>query len=247
MFEKIPVSGDAIGNQTLRKELGWDEQKYWDVRKKLLDEQRIGLGRGRGGAVYRVLEEDISEQESPQLVVPSQYQDEANLYRPFEVNIRERYIPDLGLERAVLQLTAGQGRRATGGTWTRPDLTLISVDVFNYVPEKSLTIITFELKKPDAFDVPGVLEATAHTRFSNKSYLVGYLPDGRETDVYRRVYAECERFGIGLVTFSDPEDYSTYNFEIEPDRTVPDPSVQNEFIETQINEENKRRILTFLR
>jgi hypothetical protein len=155
LLEQIPEDGSAIGNKALRSKLGWEDEKYWKVRSGLLSRQVIGLGRGRGGGVYRIKEDEITATPVPP-TLPAAYPDEASLYEPFLQSIRDKYLPDIGVDRYVIQITAGQGRRATGGTWSRPDITLVTVDVYQYIPEKTLSVITFELKLPDSFDVPGV-------------------------------------------------------------------------------------------
>ncbi len=48
------LSGDEpclIGNKTLRNELDWDEDRYEWIKAQLVDENRIILGRGKGGSV----------------------------------------------------------------------------------------------------------------------------------------------------------------------------------------------------
>jgi len=247
MLEQVPDDGSPIGNITLRATLGWDDEKYWKVRSGLLSHQLIGLRKGKGGAVYRIIEDEIEPVPTP-AALPEEYKDEASLYQPFLESIRDKYLPDIEVDRYVIQITAGQGRRATGGTWTRPDVTLITVDVYQYIPEKTLSVITFELKMPDSFDVPGVFEAASHTRFSNRSYLVGYIPGGIiDAEAIDRIKQECERFNIGLVTFINPKDYSTYEFHVEPSRRTTDPALINEFIQTQINDENKQKLSTFIK
>lgn len=60
LLEHIPMSGAAIGNVTLRKQLGYDTlehtgTEYQDARQELLDAKLITLGRGKGGSVKRVV------------------------------------------------------------------------------------------------------------------------------------------------------------------------------------------------
>jgi type I restriction enzyme M protein len=43
----------TVGNGALRKELGWNETRYWKVHSSLLEDARIIRGRGRGGSVAR--------------------------------------------------------------------------------------------------------------------------------------------------------------------------------------------------
>lgn len=48
------LSGDEpslIGNKTLRDELDWDDDRYEWIKAQLFDENRIILGRGKGGSV----------------------------------------------------------------------------------------------------------------------------------------------------------------------------------------------------
>jgi len=46
--------GGSCGNGRLRDRLGWSEDLYWNVRERLVDEERIGVGRGRGGSVHMI-------------------------------------------------------------------------------------------------------------------------------------------------------------------------------------------------
>src|SRR5689334_7664476 len=37
LLDKVPVDGSSIGNKSLRKELGWADDKYWAVRDALIN------------------------------------------------------------------------------------------------------------------------------------------------------------------------------------------------------------------
>lgn len=56
LLELVPETG-AIGNTRLRNQLtaryGWDEERYWETRKRLRQRGVVELGRGRGGALRR--------------------------------------------------------------------------------------------------------------------------------------------------------------------------------------------------
>jgi hypothetical protein len=43
--------GGSSGNGRLREALKWDEEFYWRVQGKLVEEGRIVPGRGKGGSV----------------------------------------------------------------------------------------------------------------------------------------------------------------------------------------------------
>lgn len=47
LLEHIPVDGDFIGNVTLKGKSGLDD-KYWEVRRELVDKGYVTLGKGRG-------------------------------------------------------------------------------------------------------------------------------------------------------------------------------------------------------
>lgn len=52
--ELMDLSGDEpclIGNRTLRKALGWNEDRYEWIKSQLYEEDLIILGRGKGGSV----------------------------------------------------------------------------------------------------------------------------------------------------------------------------------------------------
>lgn len=46
----MPPHG-TVGNMTLREKLGWPEDRYNDVKARLLATDTIATGRGRGGSV----------------------------------------------------------------------------------------------------------------------------------------------------------------------------------------------------
>lgn len=57
LLELVPETG-GIGNTRLRNELveryGWDDERYWETRKRLRQRGLVEVGRGRGGSLRRV-------------------------------------------------------------------------------------------------------------------------------------------------------------------------------------------------
>ncbi len=51
----VPVDGSAIGNTSLREQLGWEEAAYVAVRDELVAAGVLEKGKGRGGSVKRVV------------------------------------------------------------------------------------------------------------------------------------------------------------------------------------------------
>src|ERR1035441_4896420 len=82
----------------------------------------------------------------------------------------------------VVEVTARQGRRETGGTWTRPDIVAAALRVFPHVPGKFFDLITFEVKPFDGIDVTAVFEALSHRRAATQAYVWLHVPARGETD-----------------------------------------------------------------
>ena len=260
LYELTPSDGDAIGNPTLREALqtAIPEEKfslddYWDLRNSLITEGKLEKGRGRGGSVRRVLTvaEPLAasvDSTTPAAEIVKVAATEASFYEPFKKCIQEGYVPDNDLKPWVCEITAFQGRRNTGGIWTRPDVTLIAIQTFAFVPTKQFDVITFEIKPSIETAMEGVYECAAHSAFANRSYLAFPDSDAYDTNpLFDRIVDECERFGLGLVLFKDVGDWDTYNFEIAAKRNNPDPRGVNDFIKGQISEKSREEIQRWFR
>lgn len=248
LYARIPADGTFVGNTRLRDALGWDINRYWSTRDSLIERGVIGIGRGRGGSVFRVEHSRENEWEQESEVTdfaPSLT--ERSLYEPFQTSI-EKWANDLKIGEFFTEITAFQGRRNTGGRWTRPDLTLISVGKYHFFPGAVLDVWTFEVKfLNDA--VLGVFEAAAQSRIATKSYLAVCVhdSDAQGGEILARARAECDRFGIGLITFEDPAEFETFDFVLEAERRNPDPAEIDQFVSQQISENGQRKLQLWLR
>ncbi|MGA8599370.1 MAG: hypothetical protein WB676_32015 [Bryobacteraceae bacterium] len=136
LIEKIKEKGGHAGNVTLQRELGWEEETYWPIRDRLVDSGLLELGRGRGGSVSVVtkvppVQPTTSESASAQSpLVSAQRISEGELYDPVADVLRKQRARDLRFRSHVVEVTARQGRRDTGGTWTRPDIVTAPLRVF---------------------------------------------------------------------------------------------------------------------
>jgi hypothetical protein len=258
LYQLTPADGKATGNQALREslrsalpeeEISLDD--YWDLRNSLITEGKLEKGRGYGGSVRRVLTEaePAAIITSPVLsAIDTSKVAESSLYEPFQKRIQEGYVPDNDLKPWICEITAFQGRRNTGGVWTRPDVTLIAMQTFVFVPTKQFDVITFEIKPTIETAMEGVYECAAHSAFANRSYLAFPDSDTRETNpLFDRISDECERFGLGLILFKDVANWDTYIFEIPAKRNIPDPRNVNDFIKGQISEKSREEIQRWFR
>ncbi|MFZ1085053.1 MAG: hypothetical protein WAN35_08825 [Terracidiphilus sp.] len=262
LFELTPEDGKSVGNSALRVALRekfqtdeLTEEDYWDLRNSLIAEGKLEKGRGKGGSVCRVLltEPHPLPTKAPGLDQPgkgpvSANTAEASLYEPFQKVIQTGFVPDEDLRPYICEITAFQGRRNTGGLWTRPDVTLIAIQTFVYVPGKLFEVITFEIKPNIETAMEGVYETVAHSAFAHRSYLA--FPDSKEFDenpIFDRIHDECERFGLGLILFEDVANWDTYTFEVPAERKSPDPQAVNDFIKGQISEKSREEIQRWFR
>jgi len=254
LFRLIPADGSTIGNknalgklrEAAKKDLAFEvtEDAYWQVRNELIAQGKIEKGVGYGGTVYRVKDIEAKEPRAAKTKLK-----EADLYAMVGQYIEKTWVKDNGFDQFVLERTAFQGKKNTGGKWTRPDFALIGLRSFPYIPGKVLELISFEVKPEDDFRIEGVFETAAHSRFSNKSYLLIYTPndDAAQTEDFQRVERECERFGLGLITFTVPNDWNTYKTIQEADRRLPDPADTNSFIASQISNDSQERVLRMVK
>jgi hypothetical protein len=172
-------------------------------------------------------------------------QGELELYEPMRKVIAGEWAKDHRSDPVAVEITAMQGRRATGGTWSRPDITSVEVRTFSYVPGKFLEVVTFEVKPHNAINIQEVYEALAHRRTSTRAYVVLHVPINSATALTSSiadVAAVARGHGVGLVTAEDPADYETWDEREEAQRHEPDPERLDEFISAQLSDTAKKQI-----
>lgn len=254
LLQAIPKDGTGKGNTVLIAELGWNSDVYWEIRDRLIDDGLIERWRGRGGSVRRVGGPPQATTAPPTAegtVPPPEVRvPEDELYGPMAVVIGSDWAKDKRYEDFHVEITARQGRRETGGKWTRPDIVLVTYSSFLFVPGKHLDITTFEVKPHDALDITAVYEALAHLRFGTRAYVLIFVPAGElaeAEDLLDSVYAEARRHGVGLVVASDPADYGQWDERVEASRHELDPNQANEFLSKQLSERAKEKLMMWSR
>jgi hypothetical protein len=130
------------------------------------------------------------------------------------------------------EITARQGKKATGGTWTRPDITAVSVRTFQHLPNKYVDIWTFEVKPVDALDVTAVFEAASHASRATRSYALLQISDDKsyEAEAIDRCAREAARLRVGLIVFSSASKFATWETKVEAPRLETAPEALNEFV-----------------
>lgn len=251
LLESPGLDGHA-GNVTLMRKLNWPEDQYWSVRDSLVDTGKLVTGRGKGGSVSLVLRnpEVVPESMPVDAVIEQEAQETASckknelaLYDPITKVIETSWVKDLGFEQHIIVNTAAQGRRSTGGTWTRPDIVIVGLKFFRHLHRRFVDFITLEVKPSGGFDVTSVYEALAHRRAATQSYVwLHYIKGQDDESLLERIEKEAEMHGIGLIIASDPSDFKTWETLVEPVRVEPDPSVLDEFIALQLGDDVKKSL-----
>lgn len=251
LFNLLPADGSYVTNPDVRQRLGWDADRYWAVRNSLIDQNLLAVARGRGGLVSRI----VAQQAQPPAAVlpeapPVAPVREEDLYQPVSIVLGGEWAKEKRLERWIVHTTARQGRRDTGGKWSRPDLVVVTQSVYPYVPGRHFDVITFEVKPVDALDVTAVYEALAHLRAATKAYILLHVPDAdaeRLEDMLSEICLEAKRHGVGVITFNVPGDFAGWEEMVEPLRQEPDPRRLNDFLATQFEAGHLETLLRWFR
>ena len=243
----------APATTTSKPNLAGATTGYWRTHAVVADEGLVVRGRGRGGSVV-LIEPTKSIVEIPNAAATAAaagqqlavvYARETELYAPSRQVIEESWSRERAYDDFVVEITAQPGRVQTGGTWTRPDVSLLGTKSYPYLPGRFFEIVTFELKTADALDVRGVFEALSHAQFATLAYVVFYT-SGREFRDYPnsdRVIELAAKHGVGAIAATQIDNYEFWNEIVEPRRNIADPEQANQFIGASFSENARNRII----
>jgi hypothetical protein len=232
LLQLVPPGGEFIGNTMLqrRSKLG---KRYWKVRSELVEAGFLVRGKGRGGSVKIAVETEAASMVAKRgkLFVRR----ESELYEPLKRWLGEEWGKDVeaGDFFEVLVTATATGKKRSSGQWSRPDVTLVQVNSYEYMPQPVLEVTTFEVKKfSDAENIRSVYEAAAHSRWAHFSYLVAEVP-GEDYEFPERFTSELERFDTSLIfMWKEKEEWHFQQQEWETDRLNPEPAELNGLLET---------------
>jgi len=248
LLEHVPPDGGFIGNTSLQRKskLG---KRYWSVRQELLDGGFLNRGKGRGGSVAIAATTAAVPRERRRGTL--NVRREAELYEPLRNWLDEDWSKDVdkagGDFFQALVTGTPRGRRRATGKWSRPDVTLVELNSYEYLQQRILDVTTFEVKKfSDAENLLSVFEAAAHSRWAHYSYLVVEARDA-DDELPERFTSELERFHIGLIYMW--KEKGKWQFErsvYETDRLTPEPKELNLLL-TEFFRIDKSRAFEFKR
>jgi hypothetical protein len=171
---------------------------------------------------------------------------EADLYDSLLRVLEKDWIREMRIEpdHIYFEITARQGKKPTGGTWTRPDISAVSVRSFQHLPGKFTDVWTFEVKSVDSLDVTAVFEAASHASRATRSYALLQIPediDLVDDEIVDRCAREAARLRVGLITFSSSMEFKTWETRVEAPRLETAPEALDGFI-SHLSDRAKSRI-----
>lgn len=214
--------------------------QYWSAEQELVDRKTIERRRGRNGGIYLIEVSAGAPQESEEAaaqLLAQEKREEAHYERVLET-IRAKWTEQPGFKAAFGAITALQGKRRTGGRWSRPDLIVCTVSEWIFSSRPDGDVRTFEIKRFEALDVLAVYEALSHKSRAHYSYvLVTEFPeklDEVEKEDFENVLAVAARHGIGVITANDSSDWNTWEFELDARRSDADSQAINQTLLDQV-------------
>jgi len=259
LLNAVP-SDTAIGNKTLREKLGerWNEDLFWEIRNRLIERGQLEPGRGRGGStkLVPILEPQSATLTAAPAMTPGDapqvpdYSKELELYEPVSSVLRNHWSKEQGFDNYLVEVTAKQGSRQTGGKWTRPDVTVVGYKTFPYLPGRYLEVISFEIKPTNTLNITAVYEALAHRRSATRAYVIGHISHELRKEMDSELEAvteEAKKLGIGVIVTDEPSDFDSWEVLLDADRIEPDPARLNEFIARQTTPELREQIVRWFK
>jgi hypothetical protein len=261
----LKAQGNRAGNTTLQRELKWNETKYWQIHQQLFEAGLIEKGRGYGGSV-KLAEQAVALPATaaadpqgaqlaplsaigttPMAVVEAlveNYTSEIQLYPPVKKQLEAHWARRRQLDDCHCEITALQGRRDTGGSWSRPDLALIAYRKYEFLPERVFELFSFEVKPATDISIKGVMEALAHREAATRSFVI-YHTAGQDFSAFpeaERIEELAARHGVGVYAAKDVNDFNQWAEIVTALRASPDPEAVDTFIRRTLSEEAKTKL-----
>jgi hypothetical protein len=181
------------------------------------------IGKKKGKVAPVVPERPPVPPPSEVLKYPAEVEDE-NFWKRFDLLVNPLLVDRYATSGEVLLIeTARQGRRSTGGSYSRPDLTYVIVGRYPLLGERFVRIVSVEAKIWETADiVANAYEAVAYKRFSTQVYYAYESPDS-----VKRVSSEVEEIlkenGVGIVRIWREGNKDGMHIDVDPVATDPAP------------------------
>lgn len=241
------------GNKSLKDILGWNEEneRYWKAHGRALDQGLAISGRGKGGSLQLLVSDEALASEEDKVPVEGIPEaKELDLYEPAKNVIKEYWAKSEHYDEYIVGITAMRGRASTGGKWSRPDISILAVKAYPFLPDRIFDIVTFEVKPAGQTTVEGVFEALSHQQFASRAYVVFHVPElegaasfNEKISDGNRILGTARKHGVGVILASDIADWETWEEILVAERMIPDPEQANRFIATGFPKDVHDRII----
>lgn len=230
--------GGVAGNLSLKRKLGWDDARYWRTQGVLYEDELIERGRGKGGSVSVRKDRKIQSGKENNRA-------ERALYDPALVQIQEKWSEFHEYDDLIAEVTAAQGRRRTGGTWTRPDVTAVATRTFEYIPHRVFDIISFEIKTAENVKVSSIYEAKSHRVFATRAIVLVSISEEKFANLSEadRILSAAKENQIGLILAPKISDFGTWIEKAPALRQEPDPREADRFIRKTLKDKTRASII----
>jgi hypothetical protein len=261
----LSAHGNRAGNTILQRELGWDEVKYWKIHRQLFEAGVIEKGKGYGGSVI-LTQQDLNIlcteggdspsdlptnssmiESAPTAIAAAlveEYTSEIQLYPHVKKQLEAHWTLRRQLDICHCEIMALQGRRETGGSWSRPDLSIVAYRKYEFLPERVFEFFSFEVKSSTDVSIKGVMEALAHREAATRSYVIYYTAgqDFSEFPEAERIEELAARHGVGVYAAKDVTDFNQWAEIVTGVGASPDPEAVDTFIRRTLSEEAKTKV-----
>ena len=253
--------GGKAGNKALRDRLGWsaDTDRYWQAHSRAIDSGQVVSGRGKGGSVLLISVDEESTSEAENADSGQDFAGptggivrvrERDLYSGAFRVIESNWVKSANYDDHRAEITASKGRAATGGKWTRPDISIIATKAYPFLPNRIFDIITFEIKPNGQTTVEGVFEALSHQHFANRAYVIFQLDDTVVAENFAEKMKDADRIlgiarkhGVGVIVATSIGDWESWDELVPAKRVSPDPEQANRFIASSFSKESLDQLI----
>jgi hypothetical protein len=179
--------------------------------------------------------------------------DETELYKPIKKWIDGKEKKKYAFKGEYISKVTGpsKGQKRKTGTWSRPDVSVVTVANHEYLPHRTVEITTVEAKRYRDIKLLGLFEAVSHTKFGHKTYLalewrqVEDIDDCNDEDI-REVLKEALRFGVGVIQMRRKTNKIDWDIRIVQTALHHDPDARdcNRFLGNILTKKEKVKLKT---
>lgn len=242
ILEKLPKDGSLVGNVSLMRLLSMPPERFFQAKSELEAQSLIIYGRGRGGSTG-LAKPGVTPIEKPITGVKDEY----DLYVPLKKYFDEFWKPNYKSPDLYISKITGppKGHKRKSGLWSRPDVSVLTVSGYDFIPQRVIELTTVEAKRFADIGTRAVFETVSQSKFGHQAFLAFEwvkdedMDDSSSEDV-KEVFKEARRFGIGIIQMKKAEKDWDIDIVLDPVRGDPDPADCNRFIEQNFAEDHKQ-------